>query len=75
MSQIHVSKEGNCIYCGAKQKKCDECGRMFHSMRINHDICTTRCRKRKERRIREEALKRAAIKRLIEVIKLVKLKP
>ncbi len=61
MSQIHVSKDGNCVYCGAILKECVECGKMFHAMRINHIICSTRCRKNKER-------KKAAIKRLIEIL-------
>ncbi len=50
MSQIHVSKDGKCIYCGSKMIQCPICGDWFLQKNRSHIICLPRCRTRKSRR-------------------------
>lgn len=49
MSLMHVTKEGKCAYCGAKQDLCAVCKEFFYPKNRRHKICTDRCRKRKQR--------------------------
>lgn len=51
MSQNHVTSKGFCTYCGAKLKKCVECGEYFCAARKDHIYCSARCRTRKLRRM------------------------
>jgi hypothetical protein len=49
MSQMHVTKEGVCVYCGAKQVLCPICQRWFYRKHSRHKICKGSCRTRKHR--------------------------
>jgi hypothetical protein len=49
MSQTHVNKNGECIYCGAKLKRCQVCFKNFYSTRSDHTHCSDKCRKKKQR--------------------------
>lgn len=51
----HVSKDGNCIYCGCKLKICLVCDGWFRAGKSDNEICSSRCRTRKHRqKIRDE---------------------
>lgn len=49
MSQIGVTKDCKCIYCGAGKKECVQCGSYFYTTRKGHLFCSDRCRTRKSR--------------------------
>ena len=54
MSQVEATELENevikCHFCGSKQRKCPECGEMFHMTKDNHHICRDRCRTRRLRK-------------------------
>lgn len=49
MSQIHVNKNGSCIYCGANLKRFTVCYKNFYSTRSDNNYCSDKCRKKKQR--------------------------
>lgn len=65
MLEIHITKDGRCVYCGAKVAvACIECGEYFRPSREGHEICKPRCHQRRYRRNK-------AVAKLILVLKLI----
>lgn len=55
MSLMHITKDGRCAYCHAKQVLCEVCKEFFYPTKRGHRICSDRCRTRKHRlKIRDE---------------------
>ena len=49
MSLMHVTKDGFCAYCGAKQQLCEVCKGFFHAKNVRHVICSDKCQTKKGR--------------------------
>jgi hypothetical protein len=50
MSSIHITKDGKCVYCGAKQKICTVCKKPFPNGREDKESCGGTCNTRKSRK-------------------------
>lgn len=57
MSQLHVTQDGRCIYCGTQLSLCEVCELYFPSTRTDNTICSPKCRKRKSREAQKEKLR------------------